>query len=206
MRFPSPFQSLTTMVLIVSVAGLCACAGKKGVRQTEPNYATVTAQPNRNTDEARRLNDEGYRLMDEGKWDDAAQTLRRALSADVEFGPAHNNLGKVYYHSKDWYRAAIEFDSAATLMPRRAEPLNNLALVLEQAGELDRAVEKYREATTLEPDNTEFRGNLVRALVKRGDRTEEVRLLLEQVIKEDKRPDWLIWARQQLAGMKKPEN
>jgi hypothetical protein len=37
--------------------------------------------------------------------------------------------------------------------------------------------------------------------VRRGDRTDEVRALLAQLLREDTRPEWRAWAKQQQAGL-----
>ena len=164
-------------------------------------YRTVTAEPLRDTEAAKRHNEAGLRLLADGQLDQAAEAFSRALTADVEYGPAHNNLGKVYYRKKDWYKAAWEFEYAGKVLPKHAEPRNNLGMVLEEAGELDRAVDQYRQAVGLDGDNIEYRANLVRALVRRGDRTPEVRSLLQQVLKQDSRPEWRSWARLQQARL-----
>lgn len=182
--------------LVVAVIG-CQSDSKAPQSASSP-YRTVSSDPQRNTDKARELNEEALTLMEKGDLDRAADLLGRALTADVEFGPAHNNLGKVYYRKKDWYKAAWEFEYAVKLMPRRAEPHNNLGLVLEQAGELDRAVEAMRQAVSLDKTNVEYAGNLARSLLKRGDRTPEVRSLLERVATTDSRPEWVSWAKARL--------
>ena len=167
-------------------------------RGGQPHYRTVRADPTRNPDAARRYNERGLDRLDAGDLDAAEKAFSQALAADVEFGPAHNNLGKVYFQQRDWYRAAWEFEYARKLMPRRPEPANNLGLVLERAGELDRAVERFREAVNLAPDHVEYKANLARALVRRGDRTREVRTLLEDVVAHDRRAHWITWAQRQL--------
>jgi len=188
-----------TYVLLV-LPLLFAVGCESGSSTTEARYRTVSAEPRRNTELAKQLNQQGLEHLRAERLDQAADHFQRALTADVEFGPAHNNLGRVYYERQRWYEAAVEFDAAAKAMPKRAEPRNNLGLVLEEAGEIDRAVKHYREAVGVEPNNIEYRANLARALLRRGDRTEEVRTLLQQIVDEDERPDWIVWARQQLAG------
>ena len=42
----------------------------------------------------------------------AEKLLKQALTADIGYGPAHNNLGKVYYHRQNFYLAAWEFEYA----------------------------------------------------------------------------------------------
>jgi tetratricopeptide (TPR) repeat protein len=124
----------------------------------------------------------------------------------VTFGPAHNNLGLVYFHLKNspmyLYDAAREFDYAARLMPYQPDPRNNLGLVFEETGKFREAVESYERARKLAPDNPEYIGNLARVRVRRGDRDDETRKLLEELTFKDPRPDWRDWARMKLFELK----
>jgi Tfp pilus assembly protein PilF len=161
-------------------------------------YRTITVDPRRDTENARRYNQEGTDLLEKGQLDQAAAAFTKALDADVEFGPAHNNLGKVYYRQKASYKAAWEFEYASKLLPRFSEPHNNLGLVLEESGQIDQAVEQYRLAVSLSTD-IQYKSNLARGLLRRDGHTEEVRALLRQVLSQDPRPDWQDWARKELA-------
>ena len=187
---------------IVCLAAACLLAGC-GIRaaDSEPTsrYRTIRTDPLRNTDAAVEANRRGLELLNEGKLEAAEDAFTKALTLDVQYGPAHNNLGKVYFRQANWYKAAWEFENARKLMPRHPAPRNNLGLVLERAGELDQAVDSYREAVGLAPDNIQYVANLARALVRRGDRTGETRDYLERILAEDDRTQWLIWARQQLS-------
>jgi Flp pilus assembly protein TadD len=186
-----------TFALLASSAG---CAKNKGA-ESSAGYETVNPDPRRDTVAADRHNAEAVEHMGRGKHDRAEASLKSALAADVMHGPAHNNLGKVYYHQGKLYLAAWEFQYAAKLMPGVPEPRNNLGLVFESAGKLDDAVGSYEEARGMQPDNAQFIGNLARARVRRGDRGPDVRELLEQLVLRETRPAWSEWARQQLAAM-----
>src|SRR3982750_833259 len=61
---------------------------------------TVVAAPadGPNTELARQENDRAFALIQQGKYAEAEPILNRAVAADVTFGPAHNNLGLVYFH------------------------------------------------------------------------------------------------------------
>lgn len=190
-------------VLAVLACISTGCETNPSAQGDGESYRTLRVEPRRNTDEAKRENQAGLDHMAQGDLQKAYDAFGRALAADVDYGPAHNNLGKIYFKQKDWYKAAWEFEYARKLMLKHAEPRNNLGLVLEEAGELDKAVDQYKEAVNLD-GNVEYRANLVRAMIRRGERTEEVRSLLQQVIDEDTRPTWAIWAKQQLANM--PDN
>ncbi|MEM1108929.1 MAG: tetratricopeptide repeat protein [Planctomycetota bacterium] len=132
-------------------------------------------------------------------WDTAESLLREALTADVGFGPAHNNLGKVYFEQGKFYLAAWEFEYAIKLMPHHPEPRNNLALVLETVQRFDESIAQYEAALELQPDRPELLGNLARVKIRRGDSPQEIRQLLLDLILKDTRPDWRKWAEQELA-------
>ena len=112
-------------------------------KQSGSNYETVTADPHRDHEAAQRYHREALRLLDSGQVAEAEKALKRSLEADVRFGPAHNNLGQIYFEQGKLYLAAWEFQYAASLMPKQAEPLNNLGLVLEKGGQIDEAVDRY---------------------------------------------------------------
>lgn len=191
--------------LAAALLAVGGCKFGKSVESDGGQYRTVSTPPLRDTDEARRLNDKGLAHLDRKELTDAEKAFVRALTADVEFGPAHNNLGKVHLINNKLHEAAWEFDHAIRLMPKHAAPHNNLGLVHMRAVELgapwaqhDQAVERFREAVALEPGRIEYRANLAAAMFRRGDRTEEVRSLLKQVIDQDTRTEWVDWAKRKL--------
>src|SRR5258706_15322252 len=63
----------------------------------------------RDTTKAEKLNREAADLIasDATK---AEQLLREALTADIFFGPAHNNLGVLFLNQRKLYEAASEFE------------------------------------------------------------------------------------------------
>lgn len=186
------------LALMVTLAVLAVGCGND-TRQVRSNYRTITTEPLRDTDAARAANRKGVEYLRDGELDKARTSFVRACEADVEFGPAHNNLGEVYYRQDDLYKAAVEFEAARKLMPDHAGPLNNLGLVHEHGGEYGRAIEYYRKAIERDRDNVEYAANLARAMTRRGDRSDEHRDLLRRILAEDKRPEWLMWAKRQLA-------
>lgn len=174
------------------LAALSGCGGPD--RRSAYEYTTVAEDIARDTEAARRLNTDAAGLIGRGHLVDAEDKLKEALTADITFGPAHNNLGKVYFHQRMYYHAAWEFQYAIRLMPRQPAPKNNLGLVFEAVGKLDDAVEQYDAALLLESDNVDIIGNLARARIRRGDRTPEVRDLLAQIVLKGRREDWVAWA------------
>ena len=178
-------------------AGLCGCASSPTA--TSRDYQTLSQDPRRDGDAARRDDEAALRLMAKNDYAGAETTLRNALARDIMYGPAHNNLGLVYFHESKYYLAAWEFQYAAKLMPNRPEARNNLGLVFEASGKFDQAIDSYELAMKAEPDNAEFVGNLARARVRHGDKTSDVRPLLEKLVAIDTRPDWNRWARETLS-------
>jgi Flp pilus assembly protein TadD len=191
-------RGLLTITLLLQAIG---CANQQTVRAKADSYETLGKDPRRDTEKAHEENLRAVALIAAAKYDKAEEVLKRALAADVMYGPAHNNLGKVYYHTNKLYLAAWEFDYASKLMPNVPEPRNNLGMVYEDAGNFDNAVKKYGEAMQLEPDNFEFIANSARARVLRGDSDDQLRELLQKVVMRDERPEWNDWARQRLSHM-----
>ena len=169
---------------------------------TPPSSAAVggTARGNviQNSEGARADTAQAYQLISDGKYGQAEPVLKEAIVYDPMYGPAHNDLGLVYFRLNRLYEAAWEFEDAAKLMPRQPEPQNNLGLVLEQADQLKEALAAYDKAYQLEPGNPEYIGNLARAHVRMGDKDEETQKLLQELVLRDNRPDWSDWARTNL--------
>ncbi len=182
---------------------VCGCQRNRP-EPTTMSYKTVAADPGRDTEVARRCNALAVALLEQGDLAGAERELKVSLGADALFGPAHNNLGTVYYRQKKFYLAAWEFQYAAKLMPDRSSPPNNLALVYETVGKLDEAAKFYEKAMKLDPNVVEITVNLARVCVRSGRKDERTRQLLQEIILRDARPDWAAWARETLALMGHP--
>jgi len=185
------------VIVLVGLSVSAGCAGDTA--KTTTSYETIARDLRRNTELARSENARAVDLMDEQRWDEAEQALLSALDADVTFGPAHNNLGRVYYQQGKFYLAAWEFQYAIKLMPYQPQPKNNLGLVLEESGRLNEAVQNYDAALAIEPENPEFVGNAARARTRRGDSDQRTYQLLADIAANDARPQWNSWAKERIA-------
>src|SRR5262245_32785979 len=107
---------MTVVVAVIALTHVGCQSGKRGDSKS-PSYETIAKDPRRDSERARELNAQALEQMQRDKLDEAERTLKKALSADVTFGPAHNNLGKVYFDQNKLYLAAWEFQYAAKLMP-----------------------------------------------------------------------------------------
>ena len=187
-RYVVPRAFLTALLVVaLSAVGTGGCASRGGGSGPVGGPAVARAE-----------NERGLGLLARGRHREAEEAFRRAQAADPAYWQTWNNLGLVYYDADDLYPAARAFDEAIRLMPGRPEPHNNLGLIYERAGQLNKAVEAYTAARRFGPGNPEYSGNLVRARFTRGDRDEDTRRLLEEVILRDARPQWVDWARRSL--------
>ena len=136
----------------------------------------------RNQELARVQTDHAFDLIQNSRFDEAEELLKKSLIADPLYGPAHNDMGLIYFHRHDLYNAAWEFENAAKLMPRQAPPVNNLGLVLERGDKLIDAEKSYASAVELDPGNSEYAGNYARARLRLGKRDDTTRKLLELIL------------------------
>ena len=112
---------------------------------------------------------------------EAERLLREALTADIYFGPAHNNLGVLYLEQGKLFEAANEFEWARKLMPGAPDPRMNLALTLEVAGRAEEAIAEYRSALETAPGHVPTMQSLARLLVAENRSDEQLPLLLKGV-------------------------
>jgi len=163
------------------------------------SYLTVPEQPNQNASKAKKLNTEGLAKLGKGKVVEAEELFRQSLAEDIDYGPAHNNLGQIYLCRNELYLAAWEFEFASNLMPERPECLVNLGLVYEKANRLQDAATYYESALEIQPTHVSAIANLARVYIKMDGNKERTRDLLQQLVMTDRRPQWNRWARDTLA-------
>jgi Tfp pilus assembly protein PilF len=152
----------------------------------------------RNTYRAQELNAEAAGLI-ASEPGEAERLLRAALTADIFFGPAHNNLGVLHLKAGHLYDAAEEFEWARKLMPGHPDPRMNLALTLEQAGKTDEAIRTYKTALEVWPGYIGTVQALARLEVSCGRESVELREWLDQIAIQGETDHWRAWARGQLA-------
>ncbi|MDR3198690.1 MAG: hypothetical protein LBU34_12555 [Planctomycetaceae bacterium] len=174
-------------------------AGCVSKSTTTPKYETVMVNPRHDTEAAAKQNQHGLEALAKGKFDKAEKHFKEALIKDIDFGPAHNNLGRLYFDQGKNYLAAWEFEYATKVMPQRGEPYNNMGMVMERVGKLEQAVDAYEMANVLCPNHPEIVGNLARVSWCQDKSNVRTRNLLEQLIFIDTRPDWVSWAKEQVA-------
>jgi tetratricopeptide (TPR) repeat protein len=170
---------------------LAACKGPEGTGPYQP-----PAQGARQTAEAERLTKEAaeFVLSDSEK---AEGMLRDALTKDLFFGPAHNNLGVIYLKRGELYEAAEEFEWARKLMPGHPDPRVNLALTLEKAGRTAEAIASYTAALEVYPDYLPAVQGAALAVIRSGQEDERLTAWLDLVAMRGETQPWREWARSQ---------
>lgn len=182
---------LAAMLLAPALSG---CAGTV-LRPLGENLHIIKAPPS-GAAGAAAANQEGLHFLERENLPAAEGAFLKAVNLDPAYGPAHNNLGRVYFCQRQYYLAAREFRAAEQLLPRSAEPLNNLGLIYETVNQLDDAAESYARAWSLAPQHPEVVGNYARVLLRKGERSDLVRQLVADLIFLDDRPEWTCWARE----------
>lgn len=185
-------------IVVCLVPWMTGCAIFRS-NATETKYETIRVNLRHDTSEAIKQNNLALKCLEHGHPEQAEKHFQKALIADVDYGPAHNNLGEWYYSQEKLYLAAWEFEYAIKLMPERPEPHNNLGLVYEDASRFADAMREYQTALSMETAGVEPLANLTRVRIRRGERSSETAQMLHDLVLKDDRPEWCEWAREQLA-------
>jgi len=178
------------------LALLSGAAGCKSSDSPTGPYAPPT-EGERQTHRAEQLSRDAADLMATDS-EEAEKLLREALSLDLFFGPAHNNLGVLLLERGDLYEAANEFEWARNLMPGHPDPRHNLAVTLERAGQLDGAKEAYQAALAVNPGHIASVQGLTRRQLLDGVPAADVQPALEMIAIRGESARWRDWAAAEL--------
>ncbi len=171
--------------------GSCRSATVGPYTPLEEGTRSTTAAEILNRQAADRIEDDPAR---------AEELLREALTKDLYFGPAHNNLGVVYLAQGKLYEAANEFEWARKLLPDSPDPRINLALCMERAGRTSDALQAYDSALEVAPESLAAMQGAA-ALSARGGRSEpRLHEWLTAVSLRGDSSEWREWARGRLAS------
>jgi len=129
----------------------------------------------------------------------AETLLRDALTADLYHGPAHNDLGVLYFREGKLYEAANEFEWARKLMPGQPDPRMNLALTLERAGHVAEAFSAYDAALEVAPEHVPTLQAYASLAVRQGRRDEKVAAMIKTIALRGESEAWRSWARAEIA-------
>ena len=179
-------KSTTVLLLAFALAGC---------RSTESGPYQPLTETQRSTVLAEELNRTAAELIYASP-DEAERLLREALTADIYFGPAHNNLGVLYLEQGKLYEAANEFEWARKLLPGAPDPRMNLALTLEVAGRVDDALREYETALEVAPEHLPTMQAMARLLMERDRDDQRLPKLMETIAMRGDAA-WREWAKSQ---------
>lgn len=120
----------------------------------------------------------GWYLICQGRFEEAEQSMRRALELDPLSLPITTNIGFCHHFARRYIAAITQFRRALDMDGDFAEAHRGLGEAHEQCGELDQAIEHYRRALRFSGGSSEVMGALGRALALAG-RVEEAASYLE---------------------------
>ncbi len=104
----------------------------------------------------------GNAYMLAGRPPDALRTFQRLLAADPDNGLAHENIGAVHAHLRNYAEAEEALRRAVALNPALAGAWTTLGVVLAQTGRQPEAIDAWKRALTLDPNEPNARHNLER--------------------------------------------
>jgi Flp pilus assembly protein TadD len=164
-------------------------------------YAALGDQQ-RQPAESERLNLKAAELLDEdteSSLREAESILREALTLDLYNGPAHNNLGIVYFRRGQLYEASGEFEWARKLMPGNPDPRINLAITLESAGRTTEALATYKTALEIAPESIAGMQGLAALQFRTRQTDEQTSEHLREIALRGEDDSWRRWAQAKLA-------
>ena len=184
------------LLLLTCVLVAVGCEASKTTRGTGP-YHTIREE-NRDPYLAQQLNMRAASLLETDP-EEAKRLLGEALTADIYFGPAHNNLGVLHLQQGRLYEAANEFEWARKLMPGHPDPRMNLAMTLERAGRIEDALATYRTAIEVYPEHMPSIQAMTRLELRHHRTTESTYRNLGLVALRGESSEWRDWARFQMS-------
>jgi tetratricopeptide (TPR) repeat protein len=188
------------LVLVVALATAPA-----GCRSAAPGPYATPSEVSRSTVEAEALSRKGADLVEENPVE-AELILREALSKDLYFGPAHNNLGVLYLKQQKLYEAANEFEWARKLMPGHPDPRVNLALTLEMAGKVEEALASYGAALEVYPEYLPALQGIASLTIRSGRADDRLAGWLEVIAMRSDPSQWRGWAISRQRGQQTSQN
>ena len=139
--------------------------------QAQAIYRDVLAEQPRHAEAVHLL---GVLALQTARSDIALRLINQAIEISPKEPTFHSNLGNVFWHLKQWDRAATSFQEAVKLKPDYAEAHSNLGDALRALGQLDDAIAAYRTAIKAQPSYARAHSHLSVALVEAGQSADAV--------------------------------
>jgi len=139
----------------------------------------------RNPDAPGPLSHLGKALIDAKQYKEAVSVLFKSLQLQINFAPAHTNLG-IAFQEMDMLKDALECHKTALLLdPTDIYAQNKIADTYIKQKEYDKANEHYRRVLELAPKDPNSYTKLASSLFTHQDRYEEAMALFHQALEVD---------------------
>src|SRR6266508_3750440 len=99
----------------------------------------------------------GMRLLEAGDFDQATVPLRKAAALEPEKTSIREALGRAYFRSRQYEKAAVEFEAVVERAPTNDYALFCLGRSLMQLGRAGEARRPLAQAASLRPDRRDYR-------------------------------------------------
>lgn len=168
---PKKMHLPTRMILpmVCCIPLMNSCATDKPMEKPAWNIQPVYKVNNVAADNPEALYKVGRYYQGQRRYEQAAESYRRALAADGNFVEAHNGLGVIYSMQGQYDAAVAEFKLAISQSPKSGHLYNNLGHTLYLQGAYVEAVSALEQAASLEPGNVRTLKNLGLAYAKAGE-------------------------------------
>lgn len=185
MRRPAMF------LLAIAVVGPLGCQTPQ--QRARERLAAAIRDRDARGNESMDLFRRAKRALHAGDEERAAELLNEAVRTDPRNAFAWIELGVLQYRRDDVFDAAVSFNKASELAPRRWEPHYNLGILHESLGYYPRAEECYETALELAPGRREVVENLARCYVRSGRRPQRARELIDRALADEPTGPWKRW-------------
>ena len=99
----------------------------------------------------------------------ALDRVREFVTSNPDDANGHVILGAVYYNSKNYSSAQVEFERAIQLNPNHAQAYLRLGKVFEEEGQTDLVIAPYQKALDLQPRSAPLATMVGNLYLKKGD-------------------------------------
>jgi Flp pilus assembly protein TadD len=135
-------------------------------RSSKPGMVRADVVDANISPKARQLYDDATTLLQAGKYIEASELLKRAISLQPDYVMAHNDLGAVYMKLNQLDKAEQTLLHAIKLNDSWYLPQLNLGVVLNRQRKHQEAAKLLTELATKHPDQPTIHGPLIEALIE----------------------------------------
>ena len=135
-------------------------------RPSKPGTVSADVVDANVSPKARQVCDEATKLLQAGKYDEASELLKRAISLQPDYVTAYNDLGAVYMKLNQLDKAEQTLRQAIKLNDKWYLPQLNLGVVLNRQRKHQEAAKLLTELATNHPDQPTIHPPLIEALIE----------------------------------------